>query len=250
MNCGALDRNLVRSELFGHERGSFTGAVQRQVGAFQAAEGGTLFLDEIGELPLDVQPVFLRALELRAITAVGSHAERPVDVRLIAATHRDLRADVASGRFREDLFYRVRVVHLEVPPLRERRDDVPVLAEAIARRQGVSALPADFVEALSAHDWPGNVRELCNAVEAYLAVGAAPPSGARDEEDVLDAALAGFVDAKKTYAEQKTELLRRFSEAYIARLLAHTRGNQSEAARLSGLERSYLGKLIGKLGLK
>jgi two-component system, NtrC family, response regulator GlrR len=249
VNCGALDRNLVRSELFGHQRGAFTGAVQQQIGAFEAAEGGTLFLDEIGELPLDVQPVLLRALELRAITPVGSHGERPVNVRLVAATHRDLAQAVKDGSFREDLYYRVRVVCLEIPPLRDRLGDVPVLAASIARRLGARALPEDFIAALRAHHWPGNVRELHNAVEAYLAVGAPPPPGTKRRPQLAEA-LAEFVEADAPYATQKNELLRLFSEAYVKQLLLRTGGNQSQAARLSGLERSYLGRLIDKLGLK
>ena len=248
VNCAALDRSLVRSELFGHQKGSFTGATRQHLGAFAAADGGTLFLDEVGELPLEVQPVLLRALELRKIAPVGSHAERAVDVRLVAATHRDLRAEVDAGRFREDLYYRVQVVRLEIPPLRERLEDIPVLAEFIARGQGAS-LPSDFVEALSHHRWPGNVRELRNAVEAYLAVGAVPREDVR-EARAIDAALIDFIDPTQTYADQKNEVLQRFTRAYLERLLEQTAGNQSEAARLSGLERSYLGKLVMKLGLR
>jgi DNA-binding NtrC family response regulator len=250
VNCGALDRGLARSELFGHQRGAFTGAVQRQLGAFEAAEGGTLFLDEVGELPLDVQPVLLRALESRVITPVGSHQERPVDVRLIAATHRDLQAEAASGAFREDLLYRICVVGVHVPPLRERPEDVAVIAQALARRRGAAALPDDFVEALARHGWPGNVRELCNAVEAYLAVGVLPRSRAGTTGAGIEAALSSFVDPTRTYADQKQEIVDLFTRAYLERLLDTTSGNQSEAARLSGLERSYLGKLIARLGLK
>jgi two-component system nitrogen regulation response regulator GlnG len=249
VNCGALDRNLARSELFGHQRGAFTGAVQRQMGAFEAAEGGTLFLDEIGELPLDVQPVLLRALEARVITPVGSHQERPVDVRLIAATHRDLHAAVAAGTFREDLLYRICVVTVTVAPLRERLDDVPVIAESLARRRG-ARLPDDFLAALSQHTWPGNVRELCNAVDAYLAIGALPRPRGDARGTGIDATLKAFVDPTKSYADQKQEIVDRFTRAYLERLLETTSGNQSEAARLSGLERSYLGKLIARLGLK
>jgi two-component system, NtrC family, response regulator GlrR len=249
VNCAALDRQLVRSELFGHKKGAFTGATSEHTGAFAAADGGTLFLDEIGELPLEVQPVLLRALELRKITPVGSHTELAVDVRLVAATHRDLLAEVEAGRFREDLYYRVQVVRLEVPPLRERPEDIPVLAEFMARRQGVAALPADFLEALSRHRWPGNVRELRNAVEAYLAVGSLPRQRAHEVRGIDDALLE-FIDPTQTYADQKNEIVQRFTRAYLDRLMHKTAGNQSEAARLSGLERSYLGKLIAKLGLR
>lgn len=248
VNCGALDRQLVRSELFGHRKGAFTGASQHHVGAFEAASGGTLFLDEIGELPLDVQPVLLRALELGKITPVGSHEERVVDVRLIAATHRDLQAEVRAGNFREDLFYRVQVVRLDVPPLRARLEDVAVLANAFARRQGLPALPADVIDALAQHHWPGNVRELRNAVEAYAAIGVLPAASAANAGGI-DAALASFIDPSREYAAQKAELLQRFTRAYLTLLLQSTQGNQSEAARRSGLERSYLGKLLSKLGL-
>lgn len=250
VNCGALDRQLVRSELFGHRQGAFTGAVRRHVGAFEAANGGTLLLDEIGELALDVQPVLLRALEQRKITPVGSHEELPFSVRLIAATHRDLQTEVRKGSFREDLFYRIEVVRLEVPPLRDRREDIAVLAQTFAQRQGAPSLPEDFVGALARHHWPGNVRELRNAVEAYLALGVVPSSRASVQCQAIDGALAQFVDPSKTYADQKQELLGRFTRAYLERLMQDTAGNQSEAARVSGLERSYLGKLIGRLGLR
>lgn len=249
VNCGALDRQLVRSELFGHHRGAFTGAVRRHVGAFEAANGGTLFLDEIAELSLEIQPMLLRALEQRKITPVGSHQEVSVQVRLIAATHRDLLAEVRSGTFREDLFYRVQVVRLEVPPLRERLEDVAVLARAFAKRQGAE-LPEDFIEALRRHHWPGNVRELRNAVEAYLALGVLPRTGDAGHRQGIDLALSQFVDPQQPYAAQKDELMQRFTRVYLERLLQATGGNQSEAARQSGLERSYLGKLIGRLGLR
>jgi DNA-binding NtrC family response regulator len=250
VNCGALERQLVRSELFGHHRGAFTGAVNRHVGAFEAASGGTLFLDEIGELPIDVQPMLLRALEERKITPVGSHTEIPFDVRLITATHRDLAADVREGVFRDDLFYRVQVVRLEVPPLRERLEDVPAIVRELARRQGVPSLPDDFIEALGRHRWPGNVRELRNAVEAYLALGEPPTMTPSADPGDIEAALARFVDPGKSYADQKHELMQHFTRAYLAQLMERAGGNQSEAARLSGLERTYIGKLIARLGLR
>jgi DNA-binding NtrC family response regulator len=250
VNCGALDPHLARSELFGHERGAFTGAVRRHAGAFRAANGGTLFLDEIGELPRDVQPMLLRALELRRITPVGSTEEHAIDVRLIAATHRDLGELVAAGQFREDLLYRIRVVELEVPPLRQRREDIAVIAAELARRQGLLELPSDFVEALGRHDWPGNVRELRNAVEAYSALGVVPRPSSPPESRGFDGALSEFIDPKLPYADQKDELVRRFTRAYLEQLMRSTDGNQSEAARLSGLQRSYLGKLLEKLGLR
>lgn len=246
VNCGALDRTLARSELFGHERGAFTGASEKRRGYFQEAAGGTLFLDEIAELPLDVQPVLLRALETRTVTPVGGTNEVPVDVRIVAASNRRLEDEVAGGRFREDLYYRIRVVQLELPPLRERPLDVRVLAKIIAARQGAGPLPEDVLDRLAAHAWPGNVRELRNAVESYLAVGQLQLTGARRGHDLEDS-LAHFTDPKLPYAEQKERLLAQFSRLYLTRLLKSTAGNQSEAARVSGLERSYLGKLLAKL---
>ncbi|HKO50080.1 MAG TPA: sigma-54 dependent transcriptional regulator [Polyangiaceae bacterium] len=248
VNCGALDRQLARSELFGHQRGAFTGAVRSQMGAFEAAQGGTLFLDELGELPIDIQPMLLRALERRRITAVGCSDERPVDVRLIAATNRDLAAGVRAGTFREDLYYRIVVVHITVLPLRQRPEDIAVLAQDFARRLAVHTLPDDALEIFERQPWPGNVRELRNAVEAYATLGVLPAGNSREDSE-LDLALDAFVDPSKTYAEQKHEILEQFARAYLQRLLARTRGNQSEAARLSGLERSYLGRLMDKLGL-
>ena len=246
VNCGVLDRTLARSELFGHERGSFTGASERRKGYFQEASGGTLFLDEIGELPLDVQPVLLRALESRCVTPVGGTVEAPVDVRIVAASNRRLDEEVAAGRFREDLYYRIRVVQVELPPLRERRTDVPLLAEVIAARQGAGKLPQEILGRLATHDWPGNVRELKNAVETYLAVGRLQ-LWAQTKPSNLEGALSSFADPKLPYAQQKDQLLERFARIYLTRLLKKTSGNRSEAARVSGLERSYLGKLLAKL---
>lgn len=246
VNCGVLDRTLARSELFGHERGSFTGASEKRRGYFQEASGGTLFLDEIAELPLDVQPVLLRALETRSVTPVGGTSEVPVDVRIVAASNRRLEAEVAAGRFREDLYYRIRVVQLELPPLRERPLDVRVLAKIMAARHGAGLLPEAVLDRLAGHAWPGNVRELRNAVETYLAVGKLQLCEQAKSSN-LEGALSSFVDPKLPYAEQKERLLAQFSRIYLTELLKSTAGNQSEAARVSGLERSYLGKLLAKL---
>lgn len=246
VNCGVLDRTLARSELFGHERGSFTGASEKRRGYFQEASGGTLFLDEIAELPLDVQPVLLRALETRSVTPVGGTSEVPVEVRIIAASNQRLDEAVAAGRFREDLYYRIRVVQLELPPLRERPLDVLVLAKIMAARQGASQLPEEVLERLRCHDWPGNVRELRNAVETYLALGKLQLRE-QVKSSNLEGALAHFVDPEQPYAEQKARLMAHFSRVYLTRLLERTAGNRSEAARVSGLERSYLSKLLAKL---
>jgi transcriptional regulator with GAF, ATPase, and Fis domain len=255
VNCGALDRHLARSELFGHERGAFTGASEKCTGYFQKATGGSLFLDEIGELALDVQPVLLRALENGTVTPLGSRNECPVDVRVIAATNRSLEELVLQGRFREDLFYRIQVVRVDLPPLRARSSDISVIASALALERANATLPQSVLEALERHHWPGNVRELRNVVDAFLAVGNLElRQGMTSAESSLpprsiDAALGDFVDLDATYAEQKEELLGRFCRLYLARLLSKTNGNQTEAARISGIERSYLCKLVAKLSV-
>jgi DNA-binding NtrC family response regulator len=263
VNCGALPRELSLSELFGHTRGAFTGAVEARRGAFQAAHGGTLFLDEVGELPLDVQPVLLRALESGEVKVIGENEPRRVRVRVVSATNRDLQREVHAGRFREDLYYRLAVVKLEVAPLRERLEDMDILAQRFAAEAGLGALPPDVIQRLKRHSFPGNVRELRNVVEAYVALGALPDEAGpavggsgdaslqavRGDADALDAALRGSIDPAGSYQEQKEALVSRFTRLYLEMLLARTGGNQSEAARVSGVERSYLGKLLAKHGV-
>jgi len=247
VNCGAIARELVLSELFGHKKGAFTGAVDNRTGAFEAADGGTLFLDEIGELPLDVQPVLLRALESGEVRRVGDSDARSVKVRVLAATNREVDDEVKGGGFREDLFYRLAVVRLAVPPLRERPEDVELLAQRFASSLGLPPVPEDILDRLRRHTFPGNVRELRNAVQAYAALGALPE--AVRSADQLGAALRAFIDPEKAYQEQKDQLLHYFTRTYLEMVLARTGGNQSEAARVSGLDRSYIGKLVGKLGV-
>jgi DNA-binding NtrC family response regulator len=247
VNCGALSRELVASALFGHRRGAFTGAADARKGAFVAADGGSVFLDEVGELPLDVQPLLLRALETSEIVPLGEDLPRKVSARVLAATHRDLAALVAEGRFREDLFYRLNVVELVVPPLRERREDVPLLAEHLARRDGVAELPSAVVRELMERELRGNVRELRNLLQSYLALGRLPPADRRAADRSTDAALAELVELDRPYAELKEEVISRFTRLYVARLLEHTHGNQTEAARIAGLERTYFGRLLAKL---
>jgi transcriptional regulator with GAF, ATPase, and Fis domain len=249
VNCGAVARDLVLSELFGHKRGAFTGAVEPRVGAFEAADGGTLFLDEVGELPLDAQPALLRALESGEVRPVGENTTKKVTVRVVAATNRDLEEEVKAGRFRGDLYYRLAVVKLVVPPLRERPEDVAPLAALFARAAGLAALPEDVVQRLAGQRWPGNARELRNAVDAYVAVGALADEGA-PALPLLDHALHELVASDRPYAAQKEMLAERFTRIYLEKLLRDTNGNQSEAARISGLERSYLGKLLQKHGIK
>jgi DNA-binding NtrC family response regulator len=245
LNCGAIPRDLVASELFGHTRGAFTGAAQARKGAFECADGGTIFLDEIGELPLDVQPVLLRALETGEVRPVGADQSRHVRARVVAATNRDLEAEVRAGRFREDLYYRLAVVKLTIPPLRERPEDIEPLARQFAAHCGVSTLPQPVIEQLKARAWPGNARELRNVVQAFAALGAVPePAGST--ATVLEMVLGDLVDVTRSYADQKEELCERFTRIYLQALIAHTGGNQSQAAKIAGLDRSYLGKLLVK----
>ncbi len=171
VNCAAIPPSLIASELFGHERGAFTGALQRRLGRFEAAHGGTIFLDEIGELPMETQIALLRVLQEREFERVGSSQPISVDVRIIAATNRDLKAAVAAGTFRQDMFYRLNVFPIQVPPLRERIDDIPLLVEHFVERYAQKAgkkfsdIKMDTIEMLQAYDWPGNIRELQNVIE-------------------------------------------------------------------------------------
>jgi two-component system, NtrC family, response regulator GlrR len=248
VNCGAIARDLIASELFGHRKGAFTGAVESRKGAFETADGGTLFLDEIGELPLEVQPMLLRALESGEVRPVGEDQVRRVRVRVIAATNRDLVADGRAGRFREDLLYRLAVVRIRVPPLRERPEDVATLARRFADGLGLGELPAAVLERLQGRPWPGNARELKNAIQAYAALGVLPDDGV-PSASVVEHALRLHADPKRPYSAQKDDLVDRFTAIYLAGLLEHTAGNQSEAARMAGLDRGYLRKLLAKHGL-
>jgi len=247
VNCGALDRALVRSELFGHARGAFTGATESRMGAFEAATGGTLFLDEIGELPPEIQPVLLRALETSRISRVGETSERSVNVRFLAATNRDLQELTAQGRFREDLYYRLAVVRLELPSLRSRREDIELLAQHFARELGAGELPRDVLQDFMARDWPGNVRELKNAISAYGALGTLSAPRKSRSPDRLRASLLDSIDLDVPYAELKERLVEEFLRLYVEKLLSHTGGKQAEAARISGLEKSYFSKLVRRL---
>ena len=248
VNCGAIARELVLSELFGHRKGAFTGATEHRQGAFDAADGGTLFLDEIGELPLEVQPALLRALETGEVKTVGDDRAHDVDVRFVAATNRNLLEEVEAGRFREDLYFRLAVVKLTVPPLRDRREDVPLLARELARQAGAGELPEDVVEELAGREYKGNVRELRNAVQAFLAIGVMPePLPSRGG---LTDSLRSMIDLDGSFAEQRDRVLAAFTKIYLTELLQQTGGNLTEAAKRCGLERSYLGKLARKHGVE
>ncbi len=251
VNCGVVGGELVRSELFGHRKGSFTGAADDRIGAFDAADGGCLFLDEIGELPLSAQPALLRALESGEVHPVGDAQPHRVKVRVVAATNRDLAKAVEEGTFREDLYYRVAIIKLDVPPLRDRADDVPLLAEAFARAAGSAPLPRTVLQNLASQRWRGNVRELKNAVLAYAALGMLPAAGAASTpSSTVETALANLVDTSQPYADQREAIVALFSQVYFRRLLDEVGGKQAAAAERCGLERSYLGKLLKKYGLK
>ena len=251
IDCSAIPENLIESELFGHERGAFTGAVERRVGAFESAHGGTVFLDEIGELPRAMQPKLLRVLERRMVKPVGANQALKIDVRVVAATNRDLRAEVNHGSFREDLFFRLSVIIARMPPLRERGDDVSLLAEAFWREVGGDRpeLPADLRQRLRAHAWPGNVRELRNAVERAAALGAEWTfTEARD--GLVEPSEALEIDPSVPFKEAKRRVIERFERPYLEKLLAMTNGNVSAAARQAGLDRVHLLKLLRSHGLR
>ena len=252
VDCGAIPADLLESELFGHERGSFTGATARKEGAFHAANGGTIFLDEIGELPLSLQPKLLRALDGKKIKRVGSNSYEPVDVRIVAATNRDLRKEVNDRRFRSDLYYRLAVIELELPPLRQCLDDLPLLVEALASTLGVSGeellRSPGFLSRIKHHRWPGNVRELrnyiarCSALREVVDVERPSDSEAAPRELQVDTAIP--------YKEHRTQVLRHFERAYVEAILAEHGGNVTEAARAAGVDRAYLYRLLWRHGLR
>jgi DNA-binding NtrC family response regulator len=248
VDCGAISPNLVESELFGHARGAFTGADRDRTGAFELANGGTLFLDEIGELGLDLQPKLLRAIEAREIRRLGETRARKVNVRVIAATNRDLEREVNKGRFREDLYFRLAVMKLHMPPLRERLDDIPVLVRGFLAWLGESEehplFPAHVIAELKEHDWPGNVRELRNYVERTMVLKERLPTGSRQPPPVSG------VDPCLPFKIAKDAVVDTFERNYVAALLEMSGGNVSKAARAGGMDRMYLHRLIQKHGLR
>jgi two-component system, NtrC family, response regulator GlrR len=251
VDCGALPRELLLSELFGHEKGAFTGATERRHGAFAAAAGGTVFLDEIGELPLDLQPQLLRVLERREIRMLGSARHAPIDVRVVAATNRDLRAEVNAERFRADLYYRLAVVTVRLPPLRERPADLPPLVRELLVRLGAGAatierlLDDELLAAVRRGAWTGNVRELRNYLERCLVFGRALPVSARDG-DLPVANPLDPTDPAQPYAMARRAALDRFERGYVHALLARHGGRVQDAATAAGLGRVQLWRLARK----
>ena len=263
VDCASIPHELIASELFGHARGSYTGAVSDKQGLIEAATGGTLFLDEIGELPIDLQPQLLRALDKREVRRVGETRPIPVDIRVLAATHRDLRAMVKTGGFREDLYYRLAVVRCEVPPLRTRLDDLPALARHFAELFGRSGwdISAGLLEQLGRHRWPGNVRELRNVIERALSLGLVVVDGASPHDPALavnasaGAPAAGSSGASSAildlpFKDAKAALVESFERDYLVNLLARHKGNISRAALEAGIDRNYIHRLVKKYGLE
>jgi len=250
-DCASMPASLITSLLYGHEKGAFTGADQRRMGAFERASGGTLLLDEIGELPLDLQPTLLGVIERRRFCRVGGSSEVAVDVRVLAATNRDLRVEVNRGTFRADLYYRLAVARIVIPPLRERPEDIEPLARHFAEK--LTGVPGDnpvagVMEALRAHPWSGNARELRNVVEAAVVMGRVDLDGA------ASATAAGARAAEPTalapYREARAEAIGRFEGTYLKALMEQCGGNASEAARRAHMDRPYLLTLLRRHGLR
>jgi len=251
VDCGAVPADLLEDELFGHAKGAFTGAEDDKLGIFEAASGGTVLLDEIGELSLALQPKLLRVLESREVKRIGETSYRPIDVRLIAATNRDLRSEVNAQRFRADLYYRLAVMQLRLPSLRERTADLPLLVDAILADLGMSDQPVaatlrtpDARDQLAAHKWPGNVRELRNYLERCVVFRAPVLPGAQQTVDPLpDGAAMPFKEAR----DRATRI---FELAYLSELLAAHGGNVTAAARAAGVDRIDLDRLLWRHGLR
>jgi DNA-binding NtrC family response regulator len=255
IDCGAIPEALIESELFGHVRGAFSGALSDRRGVFEEAQGGTLFLDEIGELPLHVQAKLLRAIESRAVRRVGSNVEKPVDVRIVAATNRSLSRCLNEGTFREDLYYRLAVVEVVLPPLRARREDIPALARHFyAEIGGGSALPPEFLANLSARSWPGNVRELRNFVERAASLGLVSDIGAATvpanrvalPPDVLE----GLIPFHLPLKEARDAWTESFESLYVQSVLRRAGGNVRRAAAMAGVNRRFMQRLLARLGLR
>ncbi|MFO0553242.1 MAG: sigma 54-interacting transcriptional regulator [Polyangiaceae bacterium] len=253
VDCGSIPGPLAESLLFGHEKGAFTGANDRRAGAFHEAHKGTIFLDELGELPVELQPKLLRALSEKHVKRVGSQHYEPVDVRVIAATRRDLGVAMNTGRFRSDLFFRIAQVRIELPPLRERREDIAPLVRSVCDRIGKGDRADDVVElvttTLAQHDWPGNVRELVNVTS----VAASLPKGAEAIAQILPLERGNpsgdLVDFSTPYGEAKRAAINTFEAKYFGDLFRATGGNVSEMARRSGMERHHIRPFLRKLGL-
>jgi two-component system response regulator AtoC len=260
VDCAALPENLLESELFGHERGAFTGADRIKPGMFEVADRGTLFLDEVGELPLGLQAKLLRAVQEREIRRVGATKTIPVDVRLVAATNRDLAESVRKREFREDLFYRLNVIPIVLPPLRDRAGDVPLLAYHFLGRYGrnrerpLEGIEPEALAALEGYPWPGNIRELQNAIERACVLADGPALRLRDLGEHVRgrgrAAPAAASGALLPFRDAREAWLRAFTSEYLTDLLRQHGGNVSQAARTAGVDRKTLHRLLTKFGIR
>jgi DNA-binding NtrC family response regulator len=260
-DCGAATDTLIESDLFGHVRGAFTGAAGDRTGAFAAAHGGTLFLDEIGDLPIGLQPKLLRMLEAGEVVPLGGRKTERFDVRVVAATHRDVFGEVARGGFRGDLYYRLAVVEVHLPPLRQRHGELPGLVALFLEKAGRGDLAAQIerggpaMDKLARYHWPGNVRELRNVIARAVAL-AAPDDDLASLPILLRPTIAppepaaAPALADRPFHEAKDDLIARFERDYLVDLLARAGGNLSEAARKAGLERKFLYKLLDRAGLR
>jgi DNA-binding NtrC family response regulator len=247
VDCGSIPRTLLEAELFGHERGAYTGATRARVGAFVLAEGGTVFLDEVGELDIDLQPRLLGALERREVKPIGAEQPVPVNVRIVAATNRDLRREANRGAFREDLYYRLAVACIRMPPLRERISDVPLLVRSFleqhARRDGTDfPLDEHIMQRLMQRTWPGNVRELRNVVEQIVAFGIEQVPIVREGEQQSR--------VETTFKVAKAKLVEDFERAYLVSVLAQHEGNITAAANAADLDRVHFLRLLDRYGLR
>ncbi|HEV8442044.1 MAG TPA: sigma 54-interacting transcriptional regulator [Steroidobacteraceae bacterium] len=243
INCSAMAENLLESELFGHIKGSFTGAVRDHQGLFQAADGGTLLLDEIGDMPMRLQVKLLRVLQENNIRPIGAADAIPVNVRVISATHRDLQQLMMSGQFREDLYYRLNVVHIDMPPLNRRREDIPLLVShflaQISNESGVRKIYApEAVELLATADWPGNIRQLANVVRQNVALSQTPIIPV----ELVQQSLGGTQSKLPSFDEARDE----FTRSYLSQILQITGGNVSQAARLAKRNRTDFYKLLSR----
>ncbi len=247
INCAALPEGVLESELFGHEKGAFTGAIKTLKGIFQRAEGGTVFLDEIADMPLSIQGRFLRVLQERQFYPLGSDRPVSVNVRIIVATNKDLAEEVRAGRFREDLFFRIHVIPIKLPPLRERKEDIPLLVSHFIKKyssrmnKDIKGIKARALKKLMLYDWPGNVRELENTIEYAVAMS----RGKMIDEELITVTPASSISSLRPYDEAREA----FEREYLTNLLKHTKGNVSKAAEIAGRYRADLYNLMKKHGI-
>ncbi len=257
INCGALPRELIESELFGHEKGAFSGAHQRKIGLFEAADNGTLFLDEIGDLPMELQVKILRVLEQQEVRKIGSVKSQEIDVRVIAATNRDLKEDINAGKFREDLFYRLSIMDIQLPPLRERNEDIPLLAENFITKfnqkmnKSVEGITPEAIKILMEYHWPGNVRELENTIQRCMILR---ESGMIDADDLPKTLLPPAKDEPSFFLNPNHLSFQKAREAfehrYLDELLRLNEGNVTKSALMAGISRRHLQDLMKKYSLR